>query len=55
MVHCDEMDLGFTHAMTTGGRWNGSCQDFQISDSSYDMQIADWEGCYGVATVNVVG
>jgi len=49
------MGLGFGYARSSGGRWNGSWQDFCLGGSSCDMQIADWESCYGVAAVNFVG
>jgi len=55
MVQHQEMAMGFRYARSAGGRWNGSWPNFYVSGSSYDMQIADQEGCYGVAAGNYVG
>jgi len=51
----DLKSLSWTVANTTCGKWTGSWHDLYLSGSSYNMQIADWEGCYGVATFNYVG
>ena len=55
MVLWEKMGLGFRPAGSAGGRWNESWQDFLLSGSGHDMQIADWEGCYGVAAINFQG
>ena len=54
MVYCEEVGLGFWYARSAGGGWNGSWQDFHLSSSSNDMQIADWESCNGVTAVDFV-
>jgi len=55
MVHCEEVGLGFWHARSTGGGWNGSWQDYYFRGSGNDMQTDDWEGCNAVAVVNCAG
>ena len=55
MVHCKEKGLGFTYARGAGGRWTWSWWGFYICGSSYDMQIADWEGDDEVASVDFFG
>jgi len=54
MVCGVEMGLGFGYANSTGGRSNWSSQDIYFCGSGIDMHIADWNGCYAVATVNKV-
>jgi len=55
MVYCEEIGLGVRYTRSSSGRRNGSWHDFYLSGSRHERQIADWEGCFEVATVNFVG
>jgi len=55
MVQHGEMGLEFGHTRSAGDWRYVSWRDFYLISSGYDMQIADWEGCSGIAAVNVGG
>jgi len=55
MVHREKVGFGSWSARSAGGGWNGSWQDFHLSGSSNNMQIADWESCNWVAIVDYMG
>jgi hypothetical protein len=54
MVDCKEMGLGFKYGRITGGRRNGSSQDFHHCSIGDDMQTDDWGSYVGVAGVDFV-
>jgi len=55
IVHCNKLGVWFRYTRCAGRRWYGSWQNSYHSGSSNAMQTADWEGCFGVAVVNIVG